>query len=273
MIYTAYYYSGSLDKGDLIVRDNRFYPGKYFETFPVWMQYVRKHYPNEHIVMFADTASPISIEEGIKYLDEPFEFIKNSKFALSQTVKLHIMKVSAHTNKYFWAMQRNLVYGLIDAYFANEDFFWLDNDAFLNSEILSVAKNYDVLAPQINHHQFTCDSVCTFISKNRLRQTPIGEPYFERYFLNMLENGPTETRMHSLQEGGLYKTFCYGKTLSYTNLNLSHLSCYENFMKFLYKNPLPTLQYTNLVMKLKNFDFSKIPGVQLEFHDMYYEEV
>lgn len=268
MIYTAYYYSGSLDKGDLIIRDNRFYPGKYFETFPVWMQYVRKHHPNEKIMMLADTASPISIEEGVKYLEEPYQMIKEGDI-LDSSVNLYIFKVSEHVNKYFWAMQRNLVYGIKNAYLSGNDFFWLDNDAFLNSEILSIAKNYDVLAPQINHHQFTCDSVCTYISNKRLKEIPSLVPYLD----NMLRNGPTETRMHSLQEGGLYKTFCYGKTLSHTNLNLSHLSCYDNFMKFLIKNPLPTLQYVNLRMKLGNLDFSKMKNVELKFHDMYYEEV
>lgn len=270
MIYTAYYYSGSLLNGDLIVRDNRFYPGKYLETFPVWLQYVRKHYPNEDIVMFADTASPIPIEDALKYINEPYSLQKYEENPeLKYGVKLHIFKVSEHTGKYFWAMQRNLVYGLIDAYQKQEDFFWLDNDAFLNSEILSVAKDYDVLAPQINHQQFTCDSVCTFISAKRLLEIP----NLPRYLLNMLHNGPTETRMHSLQEGGLYKTFCYGKTKSHTNINLSHLSCYENFMRFLVANPLHTIEYVNLRIKLENFNFEKIPGVELKFHDMYYEKV
>ena len=61
MIYTAFYYPGSLKNNDLIVRDNRFYPGKYSETFPVWYQYIRKNYPSEKILMFYDTNSPISI--------------------------------------------------------------------------------------------------------------------------------------------------------------------------------------------------------------------
>lgn len=269
MIYTAYYYSGSLAKGDLIVRDNRFYPGKYFETFPVWMQYVRANYPNEHIVMFADAASPIPLEEGLKHLDEPCEVVK---WTINKEVKLHIIPVDEFQNKYFWAMQRNLVRGLQHAIEFEEDFFWLDNDAFLNTDLTSIMARVDVLAPQINHQQFTCDSVCTFISSKRLQEL---EDKFNLsvYLENMLQNGPTETRMHSLQEGGLYKTFCYGNTFSYTSLELSHLSCYENFMKFLKRNPLPTLQYVNLVMQLENFDFKKIPGVDLKFHDMYYEKV
>jgi len=269
MIYTAYYYSGSLAKGDLIVRDNRFYPGKYFETFPVWMQYVRKHYPDEHIVMFADTASPIPIEEGVKDLEESYEIVD---WEIHQSVKLHIILLDDFQNKYFWAMQRNLVYGIQHAIENKCDFFWLDNDAFLNTNLSSHMAKVDVLAPQINHQQFTCDSVCTFISKNRLQEL---EEKFDLslYLFSMLHKAPTETRMHSLQEGGLYKTFCYGNALSYTNLNLSHLSCYENFMKFLKRNPLPTLQYANLRMALENFDFGKIPNVDLKFHDMYYEQV
>jgi hypothetical protein len=270
MIYTAYYYSGSLEKGDLIVRDNRFYPGKYFETFPVWLQYVRKHYPNEHIVIFADAASPIPIEHGLQYIEESYEFFYD--FNIRSDIKVHIKILREHSNKYFWAMQRNLVEAISMAYELKDNMFWLDNDAFLNSEILSIAKDYDVLAPQINHQQFTCDSVCTYISAKRLREM---DWLFKLpdYLKNMLANGPTETRMHSLQEGGLYKTFCYGNCISYTNLNLSHLSCYQNFMKFLVRNPLDTAEWHMLYETLETFDFSKIPNVELKFHDMYYEKI
>lgn len=271
MIYTAYYYSGSLDKGDLIVRDNRFYPGKYFETFPVWLQYVRKHHPNDDIIMYADALSPIPIEEALKYIDESYSLQEYEEAGqeLKYDVKLHIFKVSEHTGKYFWAMQRNLVYGLIDAFQRGEDFFWLDNDAFLNSDFLKISRNFDVVAPQINHQQFTCDSVCTFVSAKRLLEIK----NLPEYLLNMLNNGPTETRMHSLQEGGLYKMFCYGKVKSANKVNLSHLSCYKNFQIFLERNPLNTQEYKDLLYNINNFDFSKIPGVDLEFHDMYYEEV
>lgn len=267
MIYTAYYYSGSLTKGDLIVRDNRFYPGKYFETFPVWIQYVRKNYPNEHIIIFADTASPIPIEDGLKYLMEEFEFFND--FKINKEVKIHIKRVSEYTNKYFWAMQRNLVLAMIHAYEWSDNLFWLDNDAFLNTNLDSTIGDADVFAPQINHQQFTCDSVCTYISAKRLLERKC----LPLYLKNMLDNGPTETRMHSLQEGGLYKTFCYGKVVFGVNLNLSHLSCYENFMKFLVKNPLDTGEWHKLYETLETFDFSKIPNVELKFHDMYYEKV
>ena len=267
MIYTAYYYSGSLDKGDLIVRDNRFYPGKYFETFPVWMQYVRKNYPNEHIIMFADTASPIPIEEGLKYIGEDYEFFEGGK--INKNVKVHIKKVSEHINKYFWAMQRNLVLAMIHAYDWSDNLFWLDNDAFLNTDIYPIVGDAHVFAPQINHEQFTCDSVCTYISAQRLLE----RNHLPLYLRNMLDNGPTETRMHSLQEGGLYKTFCYGKVVSSENIDLSHLSCYQNFMRFLVKNPLDTGDWHKLYETLETFDFSKIPNAELKFHDMYYEKV
>ena len=266
MIYTAYYYSGSLEKDDLIVRDNRFYPGKYFETFPVWMQYVRKNYPNEHIIIFADTASPISIDDGLKYIAEDFEFFDGWK--INKDVKVHIKKVSEHANKYFWAMQRNLVLAMIHAYGWEDNLFWLDNDAFLNTDIYPIVGDADVFAPQTNHQQFTCDSVCTYISAKRLLE----REHLPLYLNNMLKNGPTETRMHSLQEGGLYKTFCYGKAVSSEKLNLSHLSCYQNFMLFLNKNPLITKEFEYLYKKLMRFDFSKIPNVELKFHDMYYEK-
>ena len=274
MIYTAYYYSGSLFKGDLIVRDNRFYPGKYFETWPVWLQYVRKHYPNEHIVIFADTASPIPIEEGVKHIDEPYDFFDSFNTPFKRDVKIHIKLVSEHTKAYFWSMQRNLVYAMQHALAYGVDMFWLDNDAFLNTNIIEVVENVgaDVMAPQINPTQFTCDSVCTYISHKRLTELEQLGIDMGAFLGNILKAAPTETRMHTLQEGGLYKLFCYGKAFSCSEfISISHLSCYKNFMKFLKNNPLPTLQYVNLVMQLENFDFTKIPNVQLEFHDMYYD--
>lgn len=270
MIYTAYYYSGSLANGDLIIRDNRFYPGKYFETFPVWLKYVRKNFPNEHIIIFADSDSPISIERGLEFIKEPYE-IFDDVWQMNFEVKIHVRILTEHTGKYFWAMQRNLVEAMCMAYELEDDMFWLDNDAFLNSNFLQDVDGFDVVAPQINHQQFTCDSVCTYISNSRLHDN---DKYFHlpSYLRHVLNNAPIDTRMHSLQEGGLYKMFCYGRVKSHTNVNLSHLSCYENFMKFLAKNPLNTEEWNQLYLSLEEFDFSKIPNVQLEFHDMYYEE-
>ncbi len=275
MIYSALYYPGSLANGDLIVRDNRYYVGKYSETFPVWFQYLRKNYPNEHVVLFADTASPIPIQ-GIldKYLHEPYD-VSNPECSRmintdSDSPLVHVRWLSEHTGKYFWAMQRNLVEGLCSAYYSGHDFFWLDNDAFLNTDILSLVRksNADVAAPQIAHHQMTMDSVCTFISSSRLHA--LDEICsLPDYLLNVLSNGPTDLRMHSLQEGGLYKTFCYGKTLQLANLiELSHLSCYDNFMDFIKRNPLDTPEYRYLIDQLEKIDWSKMPGVERKFHDM-----
>lgn len=275
MIYSALYYSGSLEKGDLIVRDNRYYPCKYSETLPVWLQYIRKHYPNEHLVLLADVASPVPIQPLLdRYLTEPYDVCAPARSylisATGESPKVHIRWMNEHTGKYFWAMQRNIVESLVMAYDNNHDWFWVDADAFLNTDILSRVKRTgaDFAAPQIAHHQMTADSVCTFISAERLHALD-GICNLPDHLHAILSDGPTDLRMHSLQEGGLYKTFCYGKTLALGGqIELSHLACYDHFMGFLKRNPLDTHEYRALVEQLERVDWSRMEGVERTFHDM-----
>lgn len=272
IICSALYYPGSLKNGDLIVRDNRFYPGKYSETFPVWYQYVRKNYPNEHIVFFVDDHSPISIQPLLDELPEKYEEVssRNIDFENSQ-VKIHVRRLSEHSGKYFWPMQRNLVEGILTAYSSKEDLFWLDNDAFLNTDIKPLLKRCDIAAPEIAHHQMTLDSVCTYISSRRLHSLDVFGVDLQLFMTNLLANGPQNTRMHVFQEGGLYKMFGYGNGVALGNsIELSHLSCYENFMKFLARNPMDTAEYKSLVDSLLGIDKSKLCGIETKFWDMNY---
>ena len=259
MIYTAFYYPGSLKNNDLIVRDNRFYPGKYSETFPVWYQYIRKNYPSEKILMFYDTNSPISIDDYTKY------FINDPLF--------QIRELNSHSGKYFWTMQRNLCEGLTHAYENNEDFFWIDNDTFLNTDVSNILNKCDVFAPNINHDQFTIDSVCTFFSRKKLHDLDGNYKIKLPLYLNsILNNAPDNIRQHTFHEGGLYKLFCYGRMISSTNINISHLSNYNNFMKFLSKNPLDSIEYKVLLDNLKQIiNNERLKNVELDFLDMYYE--
>jgi hypothetical protein len=254
MIYSAWYYPGSFQKNDLIVRDNRFYPGKYLETFPVWLEYIEKNFPNEHIILFNDVKSPCLLTDNLGYFKN-YEFIQGYK--IDKNYKIHIKNLDKFSNKYFWAMQRNLCEGLIFAYKNFDNFLWIDNDFFLNSDIYPFIKNNDVFAPLINHTQFTCDSVCTYFSSKRLHELD-NNFYLPDYLTNILENAAPDTRAHTFQEGGLYKLFCYGKMASSTNINASHLSNYNNFMKFLYLNPLDSQNYRDLVKSLETFDFNRI---------------
>lgn len=253
IICSALYYTGSLARGDLIVRDNRFYPGKYVETFPVWWQYVRKHYPKERVFLFADAASPIPILPLLEGLDD----------------QVSVKWLDEHCGKYFWPMQRNLVEGIITAYKLNEDLFWLDNDAFLNTDIRPLVKGMDVAAPQIAHHQQTTDSICTYISAKRLHALDEFGIDLPSFLTTLLNEGPNDTRMHLLQEGGLYKLFTYGMARALGGrIELSHLSCYDNFMAFLKRNPLDTPEYRYLVKELEAIDWSRMPNVERTFHDM-----
>ena len=278
MIYSALYYPGSLAKGDLLVRDNRFYPGKYLETLPVWMAYIRRHYPEEHITLFADAASPIGLDEMGPLIGEPYDVAHGASYLtppwpLSGSV--HIKVLSQFSGQYFRPMQRNLVEALCTAYERNESCTWIDNDCFLNTDIRPLVDGYDWASSSIEHHQMTSGSICFHVSSERLHALdgvlPTPLPVYLRAMLN---DGPTETRMHSLQEGGLYKLFCYGKTRDMGSLiDMSHLSCYDHFMAFLRSNPLDGCPaYAALVSALESFDMTRLPGVQLSFHDAHHTD-
>src|SRR4051812_18098891 len=71
-IYSALYYPGDLTNPLSLIRDNRWYPGKAAATFPVWWSYLRKHSPDTRVVLFADTASPISPRALLDALPEPY---------------------------------------------------------------------------------------------------------------------------------------------------------------------------------------------------------
>ncbi len=281
MIYSALYYAGSLARGDLIVRDNRFYPGKYSETFPLWWSYLRKHYPNEKVILYADAGSPVPLRPLLDtVLQEPWWESVNSdgdidiphNGATGTNAKVQVEWLDQYVGQYFRPMQRNLVEAMCDAYVLNQDMLWLDADAFLNTDILNLihTARADFAAPQIAHHQMTADSVCTYISKERLHALD-GICHLPTVLREILTNGPTDLRMHTFQEGGLYKLFCYGRTLALGGaIELSHLSCYDNFMSFLKRNPLDTNEYRALVGQLETVDWTKMPNVERVFHDMDY---
>lgn len=291
IICSALYYTGSLEDPQSLVRDNRFYPGKAVQGFPVWWQYVRRHYPDVPVVLFCDTASPIPLYPLLEQLGEPWEDVEapykrgeqidvttgKESYAellrhmrsLRERPRVLVKWLSQHSGKYFWPMQRNLVEGIIAAYSLNEDLFWLDNDAFLNTDIRPLVAGYDVGAPQIAHHQMTMDSVCTYISARRLHALDELGIDLPAFLTRMLNEGPTDTRMHTLQEGGLYKLFAYGRARSFgADIELTHLSCYSRFMAYLERNPLDTPEYQRLRYMLASLDRERLGGVDLTFHDM-----
>lgn len=283
MIYSALYYPASLAKGDLIVRDNRFYGGKYAETLPVWMAYIRRHYPDEPLTLFADAASPIPWREAAKLLGEPYTYeATDGEYSEGGGVspsKVHIKVLTQFAGQYFRPMQRNLVEALCDAYWSGEDCTWLDADAFLNTDIRPLVAGYDWASSSIEHHQLTTGSICFHVSHERLCDLDrlTGRPgALPDYLRAMLNDGPTETRMHSLQEGGLYKLFCYGRTRDLgRHINMTHLSCYAHFMAFLLANPLPGDAYARLVEGLTTLvetatKDGRLAGVEMTFHDAYH---
>ncbi len=288
IICSALYYPGSLARGpEGLVRDNRYYPGKAVETFPVWWAYLRRCFPEEKVMLFADKSSPFDPWQLVcEHVKEPTlggvrtpPLYEGGSPMMCATLggtlgaKVEVCYLDQFAGQYFRPMQRNLVEGIITAYHADEDLFWLDNDAFLNTDIRPLVRGADAAAPEIAHHQQTMDSVCTYISAARLHALDDLGIDLPAFLTTMLNEGPTETRMHTLQEGGLYKLFAYGDARAIgARLELSHLSCYDRFMTFLRRNPLDTDAYRALVAQLEEVDWSRMPGVERSFHDMLYPE-
>lgn len=275
IICSALYYPASLSQPTKLVRDNRFYPGKCSDSFAVWWTYVRKHYPNEHVILFADTASPTPIRPLLdRYLTEPYDesnpecsrdFSHDSDGPL-----VHVRWLSAHSGKYFWPMQRNLVEALLMGYFMEEDMLWIDSDCFVDSNLRSFILDADYASSSVEHYQQTCGSFCWYVSSKRLHALDDLGIDLPTYLTTMLNEGSTDTRMHSLQEGGLYKLFWYGDTRAMTHIEMSHLSCYDHFMKFLRANPLETPEYQALVQSLDHINMKLLDGVQMRFHDAFH---
>ncbi len=274
MIASALYYPGSLDRPESLARDNRWYPAKASDTFPVWWAYLRRHYPDEKVHLFADSSSPVPLRPLLESTlrDEPWwetaDEVDVPHNGAEGGAQVFVEWVDQFAGQYFRPMQRNLVEAIITAYRANDDLLWIDADAFLNTDLTPLIRDADVAAPQIAHHQMTMDSVCTYISAARLHALD-GICDLPTYLTTMLNEGPTETRMHSLQEGGLYKLFAYGRAVAFgAQVELSHLSCYDHFMAFLRRNPLDTPEYRALVAQLEGVDWSRMPGVERSFLDM-----
>jgi hypothetical protein len=282
LICSALYYPGSLARGsEGLVRDNRYYPGKCSESFAVWWQYVRKHYPEPKVVLFADAKSPIDGWRLVcDHVKEPYiGGVQTKDGMLCATLggaldaRVEVRYLDQFAGQYFRPMQRNLVEAICLAYRANEDFFWLDNDAFLNTDIRPLLRGADVASSNVEAHQMTMGSVCFYISAKRLHVLDDMGIDLPTFLNTMLNEGPIDTRMHTLQEGGLYKLFAYGSVRDLgRDIQLSHLSCYDRFMTFLRRNPLDTPEYKALVTALEGLDWLRMPGVQRSFHDMLYPE-
>ncbi len=273
LICSALYYLASLSEPLQLVRDRRFYPGKAIDTLPVWWQYLRRHYPNESVVLFADTASPVPWQEVMRIIPEDLAVTTRDLLSdgIPSTSRAFVVPLSEHANGYFRAMQRNLVEAIKLAYHLNEDLFWLDADAFLNTDIRPLVAGHDAAAPELAAHQMTMDSVCTYISAKRLHALDGLGIDLPTMLTELLAHGPTETRMHTFQEGGLYKLFGYGRTRQLAgSIELAHLSCYEHFVAFLRRNPLDTSEYRALVAWLASVDMAELAGVDMSFHDMAY---
>lgn len=279
MIFSDYFYAIKLAKKEYKIRSiplgdtgkYEFCPARSFEVFPVWMDYIRKFYPDEHI-LFIDNCSEIPFQEAMDVLGNPtYEYITEGSYEYNPRIKIHVQKFD-NPAYYFDAVQRQRVAALKFAYFSNLDYFWTDTDCLVNTDLRSLFNGYDIFAPTIAYDQLTIDSHCIFISKEKLHEW---DDYYKLPdFLDYIMTCPDENqsvRHHTLFEGGMFKLFCYGKVNSSDNINESHSACYTNLVKFLELNPLESKGYINLLGILKNLDTEEIisRGGLLTYNDRF----
>lgn len=282
MIFCAFYFSYQLSNNDFSLFDRvdntekRFFPGKFFETFPVWYQYLRKSAPNEHIMMFNVQRSPIPIQEGLKFITEPYEFISNNSFEYNPEIKFHIKNASPPLTgeQQFPTVNditRNFMDGLVFAYKTNNDYLWMDCDCFTNSNLEKYTKGYDYFSTNINHQLLTSNVHFIHISKERLHALDF-LCNLPDVLLDIAYNGFDLIRRSTFFEGGLYKLFCYGNYHTTENINTTHLTTYPHFMEFLKRNPLDSEEYRNLVNLLSNVPKEVLNNCKLNFTDECFYE-
>ncbi len=276
MILTGYHYRTKLSLEQYSEVDfKRFRPAASFEAFPVWMDYIRKNFPNEEVLFF-NGESPISFEEGAKaagikkydiYLPE-----FNTRNPYNDKLQYHLINLPKTASNYsFQAVQKQRVEALKFAYLYEEDFLWIDTDCFINSDILSKLRHADIAANVIDN-QFQCiDGHFIYISSERLHEW---DKYFNVIdFLEGILNGLEDTKQGYksalLFEGGMYKLFGYGNMLEIKNINIAHASSYNNFLKWLQLNRLDTDNYKNLMSLLYNVNLEKLKGYLMEFEDTF----
>ncbi len=273
MILTGYRYKTRLSKNEFSHVDfMRFRPAASFEVFPVWIDYIKKHFPNEDILFF-NGDSPIPFEEGAKLAGiSDYDIIAPNSYTYDKSKKYHVKNLPKTESNYsFSAIQKQRVESLKFAYLNNLDYLWIDLDCFINSNISSFFKNGEVSANDISNEHMTIDGHFIFISSERLHQ-------WDNHFniigllediLNGTEDNKQGYKHFLLFEGGLYKFFGYGFMKELKNISIAHASCYKNFVKWLELNPLDTDNYRNLLSLLKNIDKEKLKDYLLEFEDTF----
>jgi len=268
MIFTNYYYNSRLEKEEYRIRDNRFYPGKSFECFKLWFDYIRIHYPNEHILIF-DNDSPITIQEGMAEVGEDYEIINFEDFKINRDKKVHVISFKDQL-PYFHAVSRNIFSAIKWCYNTGEDLFWLDTDFLINSNLHGLIGNLDFWSDNIDEFSMTAGMVALFVSNKQLHKYDNELDLIESLDY-VLQNGGYHARMFSFFEHGLYNLFCFGNYGFSNNLNGTHMSCFENFVAFLEKNPINTTQYNKVLNLLKTVNLDKLKNIEMKFLDTYYE--
>ena len=273
MIYTNYFYSSKLEKGEYRVRDNRFYPGKAFEVFALWFDYVRIHYPNEHILIF-DNDSTIPIEDGMNTVKEDYEIVDYNSFAVDKNKLVHVVK---HPRlPYLDAVARNIYSGIEWAYRTNDNLFWLDTDFLINNNLSNLIGNLDVWSDNLDETQMTMGMVCLYVSKSQLHKFDGKIDYLDG-LKRVLDAAGYHGRMATFFEHGMYDLFCFGDYGTSNKFNGTHMSCYKNFLRFLNGNPIDSPNYTKVKNLLEGIDFELFKKTKFQdtrhFNEYYGTEV
>lgn len=282
MIFAAHYFVYKLLNNDFSLfnridnTEKRLYPGKFHECFGPWYQYLRKSAPDEHILLFRIPNSPIPIEESLKFVTEPIEFLPDDGYEYSKDIKFHVKTISKKIEgpQQFPTVNditRCFLNGLLFAYHSNNDYLWMDCDCFTNSNLKKYTEGYDFFSTNISHGMLSSNVHFVHISNKRLHELD-WLCDLPKMLWNCAYNGCSMIRQATFFEGGLYKLFCYGNYNTSENINTTHLTTYPHFIEFLKKNHLPSEEYKILLTALENISPDILNNCKLEFRDeVFYE--
>jgi hypothetical protein len=271
MIFSAYYYPQDSLKGPYI-RSEQFFPGKHFESFPVWYQYVRRLYPHEDIILLDDGASKVPLTKALAFITEPYEWIRAYK--LNPAIKFHIKGITPERSDGVNPIRYALFEAVTCAYLNKSDLLWIDTDCFVNTDVRKLLGTGEVFTVKPLHDEGMMETFFFYVSAKRLRA--FDELFFlPRYLANVLAIKSEYPRMRFSQEWGFYQLFYYGDVVHSTNLNITHLSCLDSMIRFLEKHPLITPEYTTFLQQCYDYRLGAMTwprNVCVTFADVYHEQ-
>jgi hypothetical protein len=209
-----------------------------------------------------DNASPISSDNFLKWLPEPYETLDKDSFSYNPNVKIHVKKYPNRLSHRFGATRLWTDF-MIFSYANYLDYIVIEGDALIAYNILEDFKGFEFVAKTIHHgdkppYIQSLDMWCIFVDKNNLTERVINPVNIGRAF----PGGPVDCNLpwyfshdrdtiYELGEGDMYRFFCRGRFREITKPNkFIHDSNHIGLKNFILENKIEHSLVDNFLEKL-----------------------